>query len=68
MIDFLRKIWRPLLGLNFVLDMLVNYAILPLLGYEILILPDGYWTVHLIVMPVLVAGRSYEKVNGKDKA
>ena len=66
MIEVIKKLWRPLLGWQFVLTMLVNYAVLLILGYDLLVLPEGYWSAHLIVMPVLVAGRSWEKVNGKD--
>ena len=66
MLDFLRKIWRPLLGLQFVLTLFVNYALLPIFGYDLLVLPDGYWQVHLIAIPVLIGGRSWEKIaNGK---
>ena len=65
MVALLKRLWRPLLGLVFVLTMASNYVVLPLLGRSPIDLPDGYWQVHLLVLPVLVAGRSWEKVRGK---
>ena len=64
MIETIKKLWRPLLGWQFVLTMLVNYAVLPVLGYDLLVLPDGYWQVHLIAIPVLIGGRSWENGHG----
>jgi len=67
--NLLSRSWRPIVGLQFVLTMLLCYGV-PALRHEptSVVLPEEYWYANMAILGVAIAGRSAEKIARKGKA
>lgn len=61
--------WRPAIGFTFAAILLNNYVLLAYLrhfGVVPLDVPGEVWTAFLVILGAASAGRSFEKVKGKN--
>ncbi len=69
--SWLQRNWRPMLMLNFVFILFNNYVLVPYLSIftnkvKILDFPEQFWSLLIVGVGGYIAGRSIEKIKGKD--
>lgn len=68
--SWLQRNWRPLLIMCFVLILFNNYILVPYLSaftdkVKVLEFPPQFWNLLLVGVGGYIAGRTFEKINGK---
>ncbi|RUM32670.1 MAG: hypothetical protein DSY42_00490 [Aquifex sp.] len=69
--SWLQRNWRPLLMLTFILILFNNYVLVPYLSMftdkvKILEFPPEFWNLLIVGVGGYIAGRSLEKIKGRD--